>query len=421
MKHYAIILLFLVGSIQTSCNQKSITPSEWLIENTIELQPDGVYDFSSLKEVLKDKRIVALGESSHGLGKYYDMKSQLAIYLHKEMGFEVLAMEGGLGDINLAYADVDTISPKSLRDYTLFGNFKAQEVDTLFSYIKETNTLDKPLIYAGYDTQFSSSYFITKMVRLLVPINKKMSDSFGTRMYSFQKSFQAARNNDSLAYIKHRDIYSKNARDARLLLQEKKDSLIQSKTLSTEAYLVIQRTLEMFVRSTDLSFADRFMGYQLRDELMAENLIWLLDEVYPDKKIIVWAHNGHVEKNSAEGYNSKLMGHYLKEKYNEDYYTVGLFAYKGEAYQFWTGNSVPFINNDSTAIEHTFFKTHKDVAFLNLADLQPTPATQWLFEVNTGFELENGGTIPFIPTHRFDGIISVANSTIPTYEPRDEK
>ncbi|MFC4635833.1 erythromycin esterase family protein [Dokdonia ponticola] len=419
MKQLAIIALFFIGCIQTSCSQKTITPSEWLIENTIELQPDGTYDFSQLKEVLKNKRIIALGESSHGLGKYYEMKSELAIFLHKEMGFEVLAMEGGLGDINLAYVDLDTISPKKLRDYTLFGNFKAQELDTLFHYIKETSTSENPLIYAGYDTQFSSNYFTTKMVRLLAPLNKTMSDSFATRIYSFQKSFQAARANDSTAYIKHRDIYVKNATDASQLIKENKEFLIQSKTLTEEEYVLIQRTLDMFVRSTDVSYADRFMTLTLRDELMAENIIWLLDEVYPDKKIIVWAHNGHVEKGAAEGYHAKLMGHYLKEKYKDDYYAIGLFTYEGEAYQFWTGTTTPFTNNDSTAIEHTFFKTQKEVAFLDLSDLQQTPATQQLFEVKTGFELENGGTIPFIPTHRFDGIISVKTSRIPTYDKRE--
>ncbi len=416
MKRYAIILLALVGAIQYSCSQKPLTPPEWLIENTLELQPDGAYDFSQLKEVLKDKRIVALGESSHGLGTYYAMKSALAIYLHKEMGFEVLAMEGGLGDINLAYADVDTISSKNLRDYTLFGNFKAQEVDTLFKYIKETSTSDKPLIYTGYDTQFSSNYFITKMVRLLAPINKTMSDSFSSRMYSFQKSFQAARNNDSLGYIKHRDIYSKNATDVSALIQEKKDSLLQSKALSKEEYLVIQRTLEMYVRSTNVPYADRFMSYQLRDELMAENLVWLLEEVYPDKTIIVWAHNSHVEKKAAEGYNSKMMGHYLKEHYKTDYYSVGLFTYEGDIYQFWTEKTIPFKNNDSTAIEKRFFNTHKEISFLDLSELKQTPSTQWLFETTTGYELENGGTIPFIPTDRFDAILSIKTSGIPTYD-----
>ena len=34
--------------------------------------------------------------------------------------------------------------------------------------------------------------------------------------------------------------------------------------------------------------------WNLRDTLMAENLRWLLDEEYPRRKVIVWAHNAHI-------------------------------------------------------------------------------------------------------------------------------
>ncbi|MEZ4795569.1 MAG: erythromycin esterase family protein [Flavobacteriaceae bacterium] len=414
MKNF--VLIIFSGLIQLACSQNPKSSSEWLNKNTIELQQNGTYDFTKLKDVLKNKQIVALGESTHGLAEFYKIKSALVLYLHQELGYEVLAMESGLGDINLAYNDIDTISAKNLRDHTLFGNFKAKEVDTLFDYIKSTSSTKKPLFYTGYDTQFSSNYLITKLVDLLNPIDKTLSDSLFNRMYSFQKSFSAARNNDSIDYIKHRDIFIKNATDISQTLEVNKHTLLNSNKLNHKEYLMIQKTLEMFVRSTDLSFEDRFQSIELRDELMAENLVWLLKEIYPNKKVIVWAHNAHIENNSAEGYNLKLMGHYLKEKYKDNYYSIGLFAYEGKAYQHWTKNTIPFKNNDSIAIEKRFFDTNKNVSFLNLSKVRETQFTKWLFETNTGFELENGGNIPFIPTKRFDGIITIQRSGIPTYD-----
>ncbi|NER13468.1 hypothetical protein GWK08_08475 [Leptobacterium flavescens] len=415
MKNFSLIIIMLAGFVQFSCSQNQLSQSEWLTKNTLEFQPNGTYDFSGLKDVLKNRRIVAIGESTHGLGEFYAMKSALVMYLHKELGYDILAMEAGLGDINLAYTDIDSISPKNLRDYTLFGNFKAKEVDTLFSYIKQSSTTKKPLIYTGYDTQFSSDYFMIKLKRLLEPLDKTMADSLSNRMYAFQKSFRASRQHDSVGYIKYRDIYIKNAIDIGQLLQTKKDSLIRTNMISNMEYLIIRRTLDMFVRSTDLSYEDRFQGYQLRDKLMAENLTWLLDEIYPEAKVIIWAHNGHIEKSFVEGYDNKLMGHYLKERYGEDYYSLGLFAYEGEAYEHWTANTVPFKNNDSTAIEFRFMNIDKDAPFLDLSNIKPGPSTQWLFEPVTGFELENGRNIRFIPTKRFDGIISIKHSGIPTY------
>lgn len=416
MRNLVITFITLSIFIQISCSQKPSTESEWLNKHTVELQPNGVYNFSGLKKILKNKRIVAIGESTHGLGKFYEMKSALVMYLHKELGYEVLAMEGGIGDINLAYEDIDTISPKNLRDYTLFGNFKAKEVDTLFKYIKSTSSSKKPLIYTGYDTQFSSNYLITKLVRLLEPLDKTMSDSLSSRIYSFQKSFQAAHNNDSVGYIKHRDIYIKNATDISELLKTKKETLFNSKALSKKEYLIIQKTLEMFVRSTNLSYKNRSQGYGLRDKLMAETLVWLLNEIYPNKKVIVWAHNAHVENSFVENFNTKLMGHYLKEKYNDDYYSIGLFAYEGKAYQHWTRNTIPFKNDDNLSIEKRLLNTDKEIPFLDISTSQKNSLNQWLFEVNTGYELENGGTNRFVPIKRFDGIISIKSSGIPTYD-----
>ena len=118
------IITFLFFSIVTlsSCAQVVKTPQAWSEQNLVVLDEDGSYDFTVLGEIIGDKRVIALGESSHGIGDFYTLKSELIQYLHQEKGFEVLAMEGGLGDINLAYSNIDTMSTKQLQDNTLFSN-----------------------------------------------------------------------------------------------------------------------------------------------------------------------------------------------------------------------------------------------------------------------------------------------------------
>lgn len=49
-------------------------------------------------------------------------------------------------------------------------------------------------------------------------------------------------------------------------------------------------------------------GYNMRDECMAENVRWILDQ-NPGKKVVLWAHNGHVAK--AEYMSMKSMGTHL--------------------------------------------------------------------------------------------------------------
>ena len=116
------------------------------------------------------------------------------------------------------------------------------------------------------------------------------------------------------------------------------------------------------------------------------------------------------------GANTKWMGHYLKEKYMDDYYSIGLFANAGEAYQFWTESVIPIENIDSTYVEHRMITSEKHTPFLNLNGITESLNTAWLFEPVNGNEIENGGTISFIPKKRFDGIIVVEESKGPTYD-----
>lgn len=396
-----------------ACAQPA-SETEWLEENTRELKAPKGYDFAAIKEAIGDKRFVALGESTHGLGSYYSLKSELVKYLHQEMGFEVIAMEGGLGDIELAYNDIDTIPPTSLRDYTVFGNFRALEANPLFEYIKQTSTSKNPLKYTGYDTQASSNYLFTKLQRLIHPYDNQLADSLFVNMYKYQKSYQAGHEENEEKYIEYRNAFRNTSLALQKILQDN-DRAFQEEGVSEHELTIMKRSLLMFAASTDLSYEERYKSSALRDELMAANFEWLIKEVYPNKKVIIWAHNGHVEKAGAEGNNIKWLGHSLSEHYGDDYYSLGLFAYEGEAYQFWTQKNIPFHNSRENQLEQRIANTQKEIAFLPLNTQQPSVWNQWLFDVCEAYEVENGGVISFIPTKRFDAIISLRKGTPPTY------
>lgn len=415
MKSIKLIALSIVVSL-SSCAQEPKSPKEWLIQNTYELEPDGNYDFSEIGKAIGDKRTIALGESSHGLGKFYELKAALVEYLYKEKGFEVLAMEGGLGDINLAYSNIDTLTAEQLRDNTVFGNFRAAEATPMFELIKSESTSEKPLLYSGYDTQSSSQYATKLLQRILKPYNRELSDSLQTKFWSYGRSYQAGTKQDSVGYLKHRDIFLKASADAEIILVENEARIKKDFDVSDFQFQILVRTLKMYQKSYNLSYENRWQGTEVRDQLMAENVKWLLKTVYPNKKVIIWAHNAHIENSVIEGNNIKWMGHYLKETHKEDYYALGLFAYKGKTYQHWTQKTIPFENNDSLHLEKKMMDTEKKAAFLNLESVEKTKNSQWLFEPASAFEVENMGKVSFVPTKRFDGMITIYESDIPTYK-----
>jgi len=64
-------------------------------------------------------------------------------------------------------------------------------------------------------------------------------------------------------------------------------------------------------------------GHQGRDESMAENTEWVMDQIGPDGRMVLWAHNYHI---SDQRY---AQGSYLKETYGDDYVVLAFTHERG--------------------------------------------------------------------------------------------
>ncbi|MGB4773207.1 MAG: erythromycin esterase family protein [Chitinophagaceae bacterium] len=366
-------------------------------------------DLTFLKALLKDKRVVLLGESSHGIGDYYRLKSRIIEYLHKECGFEVLAMESGIADIALTYKNVDTLTAKQLRNNTVFGNFQCAEIMPLFDYIKETAGSKKPLFYAGFDSQnFSAS--LTLMQEILRKKWGKTGDSLMGCLVKYYRIPSIMWDDDRKPLIAISDSIKGAANMIAAMFRDSAVSIQQQFSLTTTDMRYLQLALSNHRDAVSLDWTkDDPISH--RDKVMAGNLFWLMDSVYPGKKIIIWAHNGHIGRTSSEGNPNKWMGQYISEKYKEKSYHIGLFAREGETFEWWTKSNKPFLNNKPDDIEE--LSAFEDRTFISLAEASKTCV--WPGRKVFGFELENGGRIEFVPKKRFDAVITFKKATLPTY------
>jgi erythromycin esterase len=62
--------------------------------------------------------------------------------------------------------------------------------------------------------------------------------------------------------------------------------------------------------------------FSVRDRAMADNTLRLLEMLGPSGKLVLWAHNGHVQKRAIPPVKSQ--GHVLAEKLGKDYVVFGL-------------------------------------------------------------------------------------------------
>lgn len=64
-----------------------------------------------------------------------------------------------------------------------------------------------------------------------------------------------------------------------------------------------------------------------RDESMARNVKWILDQAAPGTKIVLWAHNAHVSRHRMGRFGA--MGSFLDDWYGKDHVVIGFAAGEG--------------------------------------------------------------------------------------------
>lgn len=400
------LFLLIMCVFIVSCNSNTYKEYSYDIQNP---------DFSFLKEVLKDKKIVALGESSNGYGDLQLFKSEMIKYLHKEMGYDVLMMGGAYGDAKMAWENMKySEEGVEIKENTLIGSLKSEELNSLFKHIKELSETENKLYYSGYDTQISGNAFKLRLNHTIKNVEiKSIRDSIKNGLESFGAIYQFRDSLEGFQYHKNRLFGAIDL--ATTVLNDNKEEIIEEEIISEAELQVELNTLDFLRKSVDYKFGETFTsGLALRDSLMAQFIIQQIKTDYPDKKIIIWGHNGRIEKTAAPGDNIKWMGHYLSEEYGDSYYALGMYCKKGGVYYPRNKITKPFDITEEGFIEKTLFDKNKGRVFVNLPDYQPN-TKEWYNNLISGFEPEAGGKVSFIPSQRFDGVLLFPESDIPTF------
>lgn len=138
-------------------------------------------DLSFLKEAVQDKRIVVLGESTHGAKEINQSKIRMIKYLHEEMGYDVIAFETGLGEAAAVQQNFDNLTATEAMKQSLYPVWQTEELEQLFTYMKEQKEKGKPLTLAGFDMNlFYKSSFRSYAKEWLQKVNPEVASEFDT-------------------------------------------------------------------------------------------------------------------------------------------------------------------------------------------------------------------------------------------------
>jgi len=286
------LLIFLVGwSISLSAQEEAIIKRlNQVTKPILTLRPDsGFQDISFLSDALDGKEVIALGEVTHGTREVFDYKDRLVRYLVSNLNYKTIVFEAD----NVGLESLDNYINGKIDSAPMSSNYKG-----LFAWLRAYNAKakddDKVHLYGLELREFSPA--IDKVLAL----NKALGQG------------------DKEIFLE-----IKNTPFNRI----DKKQLAKFRTACTHLPESLHRN--MLIQLIDNYY--KFIGKQrstigVRDAFMAENAI-ALKESSKDKKMIIWAHNGHVAKSSL--YGKPAMGEYLSKAFGDKYYVIATDINKG--------------------------------------------------------------------------------------------
>jgi erythromycin esterase len=378
MKYF--ILLYLTIQNLNSFSQSTLT---WLQKNVIPISTTDQYvnstkEYEPLKKILQGKDIILLGEEDHVFATTFESKTKLIKFLHDEMGFTVLSFEYDLYSLANGYNKaVNESDPQVLKNHLYPFWSQVKSTESLFPYIISTAKTKTPLKLIGFDCQTLNQFPLIDSIETYLTLKKS-----GILKYNyyekfaeiFKKGYADAANyqyklNDSeklLLFNVLDDILSEMELDIYKTTQSKiiQQSLLNFKNNITNLWLDRPSNYAILGQpipsDTVYGFvADRkSMGsYNRRDKLMAENIKWIKEVLYPNEKIIIWAasehtiYNRHLAKfynllvDSSFAFNGRFknnnnwenMGTHLKKYYGQKIYNLGFTTLSGQVNYDRTG------------------------------------------------------------------------------------
>ncbi|MGE7602975.1 erythromycin esterase family protein [Peribacillus sp. NPDC097675] len=393
-----IICLVLMGWYVYQYSLK-IEKAEWWVNNTHNIDTtNNDDDLKFLDSILKGKKYVFLGENSHGVAEYNTAKGRLIKYLHENQDYDVVAFESNLADPAVTFAELHTshISSRTYMQRTIPGVWNATQNLPLFDYILENRREEKALVNTGFDIQpFGRTFtnfttdWITKRSPSKGDLFSKLEKDWLILYLSFYEGGRLSNQDvlqfqegysEIISFITHHGIALKHEYP-----NQPKLNLLILQTL--------QNRIELMTRMSKTNYSIDEMS-TVRDSLMAENIKWLSEKIYPDKKIIFWAHNAHIRNHNTkitykdEGetefrpFLHKTMFEYLPDDFKKQSYILGFYMYDGEFSD--NQNNIKKVNDgkdyQADSLEQILNQSNFEQTFINLNGQTKNKFNKWMFE-----------------------------------------
>ncbi|QSB11377.1 erythromycin esterase family protein [Lysinibacillus fusiformis] len=277
---------------------------------------------SKIKEINipDDVKIIGFGEATHGNIEFQTLKKDLFETMIKNENVHVFVLEGDFGgaqQINQFITKGAGTAEEAIKalDYGIYKTEQMVEfVQWMHDYNQTVDEQDKIYFY-GNDMQ-RYDYSKKGLLDYYAKVHADNAQKFTTELEHISNKTMRDLSNSQLKELDRTIDTIINDLQSNKAIYEKKSSKDDFSFAAQYAQIMKQRT-QLFLNDGN------YMN--LRDQYLAENLRWIVEyeATQGHNKVLMSAHNGHIEKTSASMAGYQSMGQYLNEHFKDQYFAIG--------------------------------------------------------------------------------------------------
>lgn len=341
-----LVIAIFVLLLPAFCSaQKEAEIKNWLEQNTLSFKDDSLFlaplKYEKLTDYLEGKRIVALGEPTHGSKQAQLLRLQLFKFLVEHKGFRTIALEavdnsGVVNDYVLHGKGTSSDVVKSMGMWML----GTEETEQLVSWMKDYNSSHEEKIrFFGADLNYKFNVkHLQDSLTDVSGINIDLIDSisFFNEKYMGKKDDPPKEPMKQLKVLVD-ELYAN-------VLDHKKAIEVKA---SKDYYNFLVYTIKTHQQVVDLYILGKSAPRHYRDSCMATNVGFILQHLNNGANVFYGAHNGHIQYDYH--LSTRTTGSFLKEQYNEEFYSVGVeFGSHTFRSLIWSSKNKKYLMNINT-------------------------------------------------------------------------
>ena len=314
-------------------------------------EPFGDLDeLTDLAERFAHKRVVLLGEATHGTAEFYEARARITEMLVARHGFNIVAVEADWPDAAIYDAYMRGLPRPKLpkAPFTRFPTWmwRNGQVYSFLDHLKEINAAirdpDRRAGFYGLDV-YSLGASIEAVLAYLDRVDPEAARIARERYGCLAPWRAEPARYGHMALSRGYALCEKPVTDALLDLLHKRLNYL---TKDGEAFFAAEQNARIVTAAEEyyrVMYYGDAVSWNLRDQHMFDTLERLLSHRGPDSKAVVWAHNSHIgnaeftEMGQVRGEHN--IGQLARDRFGEEAALIGFGTDRGTvaAASDWNG------------------------------------------------------------------------------------